>query len=112
MHFEKLDALETYDAIWVNASLLHVPRSFLPQIVALVFQALKTGRSTLRELQGGGAEGRDRSGRYYNYLSREDITEAYRKSGPWEVVSVTESLGGGYDGQQGPWVAVTVRRPG
>jgi hypothetical protein len=27
-------------------------------------------------------------------------------------VSVTEYLGGGYDGQQGPWVAVTVRRPG
>ena len=72
----------------------------------------KTGRSTLRELQGGGAEGRDRYGRYFNYLSREDVTEAYRKSGPWEVVSVTESLGGGYDGQQGPWVAVTVRRPG
>ena len=54
VHFDKLDALETYDAIWANASLLHVPRSFLPQILALVFQALKTGRSTLRELQGWG----------------------------------------------------------
>jgi len=43
VHFDKLDALETYDAIWANASLLHVPRSFLPQILALVFQALRPG---------------------------------------------------------------------
>ena len=26
VHFDKLDALETYDAVWANASLLHVPR--------------------------------------------------------------------------------------
>ena len=111
VHFDKLDALETYDAIWANASLLHVPRSFLPQILALVFQALRPGGIHFASYKGGGAEGRDRYGRYFNYLSREDVTEAYRKSGPWEVVSVTESLGGGYDGRQGPWVAVVVRRP-
>ena len=105
-------ALETYDAIWANASLLHVPRSSLPQILALVFKALKPGGLHFASYKGGGTEGRDRYGRYFNYLSREDVTEVYRKSGPWEVVSVTESLGDGYDGQQGPGVAVTVRRPG
>jgi hypothetical protein len=25
-------------------------------------------------------------------------------------LSVTEYLGGGYDGQQGPWIAITVRK--
>jgi SAM-dependent methyltransferase len=112
MRFDELDALESYDAIWASASLLHVPRSSLPQILALVFKALKPGGLHFASYKGGGAEGRDRYGRYFNYLSREDVTEAYRRSGPWEVVSVTEYLGGGYDGQQGPWVAVTVRRPG
>ena len=112
MYFDTLDAVETYDAIWANASLLHVPRSSLPQILALVCKALKPGGLHFASYKGGGAEGRDRYGRYFNYLPREDVTEAYRKSGPWEVVSVTEFLGGGYDGQQGPWVAVTVRRPG
>jgi hypothetical protein len=86
--------------------------SSLPQILALVFKALKPGGLHFASYKGGGAEGRDRYGRYFNYLSREDVTEAYRRSGPWEVVSVTEYLGGGYDGQQGPWVAVTLRRPG
>ena len=39
--FDELDAREVYDAIWANASLLHVPRSSLPEILALVFEALK-----------------------------------------------------------------------
>ena len=32
-------------------------------------------------------------------ISQVGVTEEYRKSGPWEVVSVTEALGGGYNGQ-------------
>ena len=111
MRFDELDAREVHDAIWASASLLHVPRSSLPKILALVFEALKPGGLHFASYKGGGAEARDRYGRYFNYLSREDVTEAYRRSGPWEVVSVTEYLGGGYDGRQGPWVAVVVRRP-
>jgi glycine/D-amino acid oxidase-like deaminating enzyme len=112
MRFDELDALEVYDAIWASASLLHVPRSSLSQILTLIFNALKPGGLHFASYKGGGEEGRDRYGRYFNYLSREDVIEAYGRSGPWEVVSVTKYLGGGYDGQQGPWVAVTVRRPG
>ena len=111
MHFDELDAFEIYDAVWANASLLHVPRNSLPQILAQVFRALKPGGLHFASYKGGGTEGRDRYGRYFNYLSREDVTEAYSRSGPWKVVSVTEYLGGGYDGQQGPWVTVTARRP-
>jgi hypothetical protein len=63
--------------------------SSLPQILALVFKALKPGGLHFASYKGGGAEGRDRYGRYFNYLSREDVTEAYRRSGPWEVQRVT-----------------------
>src|SRR5258706_15592443 len=96
MRFDELDALESYDAIWASASLLHVPRSSLPEILTLVFKALKPGGLHFASYKGGDAEGRDRYGRYFNYLSREEVTEAYRRSGPWEVVSVTEYRGGGY----------------
>jgi hypothetical protein len=41
MRFDELDAREVYDAIWASASLLHVPRSSLPEILAFVFEALK-----------------------------------------------------------------------
>ena len=56
--------------------------SSLPQILALIFKALKPGGLHFASYKGGGAEGRDRYVRYFNYLSREDVTEAYRRSGP------------------------------
>jgi SAM-dependent methyltransferase len=111
MCFDALDARKIYDAVWASASLLHVPRNFLPDILTLVFAALKPGGLHFASYKGGGTEGRDRYGRYFNYLSPDDLTDAYRRSGPWEVVSVSKYLGGGYDGRWGPWVAITVRRP-
>jgi SAM-dependent methyltransferase len=110
MRFDELDAVEVYDAIWASASLLHVPRISLPQILGLIVKALKPGGVHFASYKGGGMEGRDRYGRYFNYLSREGITEAYACSGPWKVLSASEYLGGGYDGQQGPWIAITVRK--
>jgi len=52
----------------------------------------------------------DSHGRYFNYLSCDEAID--ERSGQWEIVSVTEYLGGGYDsGKQGPWVAVMAKRP-
>jgi SAM-dependent methyltransferase len=110
MRFDELDVIEAYDAIWASASLLHVPRVCLPQILGLIFKALKPSGVHFASYKGGGVEGRDRYGRYFNYLSRDDVTEAYARSGRWDVLSVTEYLGGGYDGEQGPWIAITVRK--
>jgi SAM-dependent methyltransferase len=111
MRFDELDGVAAYDAIWANASLLHVPRTSLPHILALVFTALKPGGLHFASFKAGSREGRDRYGRYFNYLSPEDLVAAYRCSGSWQTLSMTEYLAGGYDGQQEPWVAITVRKP-
>jgi hypothetical protein len=39
MRFDELDAEAAYDAIWANASLLHVRRHDLPAVLRLVFRA-------------------------------------------------------------------------
>src|SRR5712672_2085500 len=57
MRFDELDALEVYDAIWASASLLHVPRSSLPQILALVFKALKPAAYTSQVTRVGAQKG-------------------------------------------------------
>jgi SAM-dependent methyltransferase len=112
MRFEELDASEAYDAIWANAALLHVPRPALPSILAKIRAALKPGGSHHATYKGGGQEGRDRHGRYFNYLSADEVVEMYHRSGAWEILSVTDYLGGGYDpGVEGPWVAISARRP-
>jgi len=111
MRFGELEALAAYDAVWANASLLHVPRESLPEVLGRVFRALKPGGLHFASYKGGGREGRDGHGRYFNYLSRDELIEAYDRSASWEVDSVVEYVGGGYEGTQGPWVAITVRRP-
>ncbi|MEM9633489.1 MAG: class I SAM-dependent methyltransferase [Pseudomonadota bacterium] len=112
MRFDELCAEQSYDAVWANASLLHVPRGALPDILARVRAALRPGGLHYASFKAGDDEGRDAFGRYFNYLSRADLTECYRQSGDWETVSIVEYLGGGYQSTaEGPWIAITVRRP-
>jgi SAM-dependent methyltransferase len=111
MRFDELDAMAAYDAVWANASLLHAPREGLPDVLKRVFRALKPGGWHFASYKGGGREGRDSHGRYFNYLSRDEVLEVYGRSAAWEVESITEYVGGGYEGAQGPWVAIIVRRP-
>lgn len=112
MRFEELDARKEYDAVWANASLLHVPRAGLPLILSRIRAALKPGGLHHATYKAGGREGRDSHGRYFNYLSHDEVVDMYERSGRWEILSVSEYLGGGYDpGVQGPWVAILAKRP-
>ena len=109
MRFDELHACEEYDAVWANASLLHVPREGLTGILSLIYDALKPGGYHFASYKGGGTEGRDRFGRYFNYLSREQVMAAYVAAAAWQIVSIIEYEGGGYEGGSGPWVAVTLK---
>jgi len=111
MRFDELNAIDLYDAVWANASLLHVPRIALPSILGLVFHALKPGGLHFANYKGGGLAGRDKFGRYFNYFDRDALLQAYSNSGDWEILSVHEYVGGGYDNAQGPWLAISARRP-
>jgi SAM-dependent methyltransferase len=111
MRFDELDAVDAYDGVWAQASLLHVPRPALPGVLALVFRALKPGGVHFASFKAGGCEGRDVFGRYFNYLTADEVSAAYRRSAEWDIQSLTEYLGGGYDGRHGPWVGVTACRP-
>lgn len=109
--FDALEEVEAYDAIWASASLLHVPRLALPGVLARVFRALRPGGVHFASYKAGGTEGRDAFGRYFNYLSADQLRAFYAATAPWEILSVEEFIGGGYQGTQGPWVAVVVRKP-
>lgn len=111
LRFDQLDAADEYDAVWAHACLLHVPRLALPAILGRVFRALRPGGFHFADFKGGGSEGRDVYGRYFNYPTRAEVETAYAVSGGWEVLSTEEYVGGGYGGRQTPWVAITARRP-
>jgi SAM-dependent methyltransferase len=111
MRFDQLDADADYDAVWASASLIHVPRPALPDVLRLVFRALKPGGLHFATYKSGGEEGRDRSGRYYNYLDEGRLIDIYRMAAQWRNLQVSAYEGGGFDGGQGPWVSIAARRP-
>jgi SAM-dependent methyltransferase len=110
LRFALLDAVEAYDAVWAHASLLHVPRAALPEVLAAIHRALRPGGLHFASYKTGEPEGRDSFGRYFNYLSRVELAEAYARSGPWEVLATEERQGRGYEGGVSLWIAMTLRK--
>lgn len=111
MRFDELSDVGLYDAVWANASLLHVPRPALGGVLARVFAALKPGGLHFASFKAGAAAGRDGLGRYFNYPDRDALVQTYAGSAAWEILSVTDHIGGGYEGADWPWLAITARRP-
>ncbi|MGV8997634.1 MAG: class I SAM-dependent methyltransferase [Parvibaculaceae bacterium] len=110
MRFDELDADNIYDAVWASASLLHVPREALPNILALIFKALKPDGLHFASYKSGDGEGRDGHGRYFNFPTRADLIGFYSQSAAWKIETVEERMGGNYDGERVPWIAVTARK--
>ncbi len=108
--FEDLDCAEAFDGIWANASLLHVPRAGLPNVLARVHCALKPGGLLAASFKSGGAEGRDKLGRYYNYLNADELTALLNAAGAWASLDLKEGRATGYDGTETGWVVVFARK--
>jgi SAM-dependent methyltransferase len=110
MRFDELNAEVEYDAVWASASLLHVPRQSLSGVLARVHRALRPGGLHYASFKAGGQEGRDRRGRYFSYLTLDEMKSAYAASGKWSIAWSDEFIGGGYEGATWPWVAIVVER--
>lgn len=108
LQFDALEANAAYDAVWANASLLHVPRPELPDILARIRRALRPGGLMFASFKTGDAEGADALGRY---LNQPDPAWLLAACGPgWELVALTLRRGGGFGGVPTQWLALTLRR--
>jgi SAM-dependent methyltransferase len=110
LRFDQLNADSHYDAVVATASLLHVPRIGLPDVLRRIHNALKPDGQHIATYKGGGIEGRDINGRYYNYPSPNELEQLYQVSGKWSDIEIEEYIGGGYFGKQGPWLKIIARK--
>lgn len=72
MLFEELEAVEEYDGIWACASILHVEKKQLPDIMKKIAIATKTGGVVYTSFKYGDFEG-VRNGRFFTYLTEESF---------------------------------------
>jgi SAM-dependent methyltransferase len=86
--FHDLSKVETFDGVWANACLLHVPRSELGQVLARIWRALKPGGHFYASFKAGEEDGRDTLNRYYNYPSSDWLRATYSSAGNWSSLSI------------------------
>ena len=110
MLFEELDAVSEYDGIYACASLTHVARDQLTDVIGRVHRALVGGGVVWASFKAGEAEGADALGRYYNYLSAAELTSYWQDNGPWTSLEVESWQGGAYDRRLTEWLSVTAVR--
>lgn len=106
--FGELCETQSYDAVWANACLLHVPRADLATILRRIYQALVPGGLFYASYKAGEAEGFDRFGRYYNFPDEAWLKHAYGAG--WSSLEITHAAGSGYDGVPTGWLHVLARR--
>ena len=88
--FSQLDYVEEFDGVWACSSLLHVPSSELPSIIPLVRRSLRPGGVLHVSFRLGDFEG-ERDGRHYTDLTRERMSDLFRRAG-FEEIDIWESL--------------------
>ena len=114
MRFDELDAVAAYDAVWAHASLLHLPRAALPPALGAIRKALRPAGLHFANYKLGDEahpnEGRDMLGRWTNLPSPEWLEETYHQAG-FAILACERYRGGGADGTQRDWLALTLQRP-
>lgn len=110
MRFDELEANESFDGVWANACLIHVPENALADVLGRIWRALKVGGVFFASYKAGDGGARDALGRYNNFPSQEALDLVYRRSGPWSELTVEERSGGGYDGVARVWLECWARK--
>lgn len=74
MLFEELDEVEAYDGVWACASILHMEKKHLPDIMRRITDATKNGGTVYTSFKYGDFEG-VRNDRFFTYLTEESFGE-------------------------------------
>lgn len=109
MAFHELEAEADYAGVWAHASLLHCPRSALPDVLTRIHRALLPGGWHFASFKLGEGEGRDLLGRLHNFPSAGWLITAYEAAG-FSIEARDIYAGKASDGTQRDWIDLTLRK--
>ena len=108
MLFQELDEVNTYDGIWACASLLHVNRNDLPDVLGRLYRLLtKTGILYASFKYGTGEK--HRGDRYFYDLTGETLTDLLTDSG-FNVLEIFLTWDVREDRKEEKWVNAIARK--
>lgn len=108
--FNELCALETYDGVWANFSLLHATADDFPHILEAIHTSLKPGRPLHLGMKIGEGARRDDLGRFYTYYTQSQLEEHLDTAG-FKVRSARTGIDRGLAGTLDPWITLLSVKP-
>jgi SAM-dependent methyltransferase len=110
MDFAELDAVAAFDAVWCQASLLHLGEAQLVPVLARVHRALRPGGWHWASYKDGAGGGRDEFGRFFSYIPADRLEAAYRAAGRWSELTLGSQEGGSFFSGATTWHHVLARK--
>ena len=107
--FQDLDYAETFDAVWANASLLHVPKDALPSVLQKINDALKPGGILHASFKHGAFFG-ERDGRLFTDLTEQDLLKIVERASGFQIISTSVTQDGRPDRDDVQWLNAILRR--
>ena len=111
MTFDDLDAVERYDGVWANFSLLHAPRTDLPRHLAAIAAALKPAGVFHIGMKTGTGEARDAIDRKYTYVGVDELQGLLGDAG-FEIIATRTGRDKGCAGTLDEFVIMQARKNG
>lgn len=111
MAFHELEAEAAYAGVWAHASLLHCPRTALPDVLARIERAMLPGGRFFASYKLGATEGRDALGRFYNFPDAAWLAARYAAIAGWRIESTETYSAGGFDNVERDWIAIIASKP-
>lgn len=109
LRFDELEHVSAFDGVWANACLLHAPEIALPDIIFRIHRALRPSGLFCATFKGGAGGGRDKLGRYFNYMSADVLRDLVRNSAPWLTLDVEDHSGLDFLGAPTKWLVCLAR---
>jgi SAM-dependent methyltransferase len=88
LEFGKIEEESKFDDVWANACLLHVPEDRLREVIARIHRALPPNGILFASFKAGEGEGRDKLGRFFNYLSPTLLRTIFEQAAPWASLAM------------------------
>lgn len=102
--FEELDDENVYEGIWACASLLHVPKERMAEVLCRLKRALKDGGILYASFKCGDEE-KVVNGRFFNYYNERSLRRLMRENG-FEVLELFVTQDVREDRREEKWVNV------
>ena len=109
MLFNELEADSVYDGIWACSSILHLPKSELPDIFMRISRALVSGGYLYASFKYGDFSG-ERGGRYFSDFTDESFEEMLSAVTELEIIetALTNDVRPGKENEK--WLNIIIRK--